>query len=133
MTLGVRVVATGPDGRVCLVRHTYTPGLHFPGGGVERDQTIYEAAASELLQETGLAAECEAFRLRGVYLNQGFRGDHIALLAVAGARQVSDPDAREISEVVWANPAEPPKDATSATRMRLRELAGEAPASPDWP
>ncbi|MEM9842987.1 MAG: NUDIX domain-containing protein, partial [Pseudomonadota bacterium] len=36
MTLGVRAIVENAEGQVLLVRHTYTPGLYLPGGGVER-------------------------------------------------------------------------------------------------
>ena len=38
LTLGVRAVVRAPNGDFLLVRHTYTTGWHFPGGGVEIGQ-----------------------------------------------------------------------------------------------
>lgn len=54
LTLGVRAVVLSSDGKVLLVRHTYTPGWHFPGGGVEVGECAETALANELWQETGL-------------------------------------------------------------------------------
>ena len=51
MTLGVRSAVRSPTGEFLLVRHTYTPGWHFPGGGIEVGQAVEEALA----YETGLA------------------------------------------------------------------------------
>lgn len=132
MTLGVRVAAMDRDGKVCLVRHTYVDGLHFPGGGVERGETIFVAARKELLQETGLAAPLPAFRLEHIFLNRRFPGDHVALLTVREPRQVGKPDGREIREVVWVATSSPPDDVTPATGKRLMEIVDGGPYDDYW-
>ena len=39
MTLGVRAACFDNEGRVFLVKHSYVPGWHMPGGGMERWET----------------------------------------------------------------------------------------------
>ena len=56
MTLGVRAACFDQQGRVFLVRHTYLPGWHLPGGGVERDETALQALAKEIREEGNLKA-----------------------------------------------------------------------------
>src|SRR5262245_2056555 len=34
MTLGTRVLMVDGEKKIYLIRHTYAPGWHFPGGGV---------------------------------------------------------------------------------------------------
>ena len=46
LTLGVRAQVYDAAGRVLLIRHSYLPGWHFPGGGVEFGETAPEAMAS---------------------------------------------------------------------------------------
>ena len=68
MTLGVRAVVRSPNGEFLLVRHTYTPGWHFPGGGIEVGQAAEVALADELAQETGLCVSGAA-QLHGIFFN----------------------------------------------------------------
>jgi len=54
VTLGVRIIVRNNEGHILLVEHTYIQGWHLPGGGVERGETLAQAAQKELLQETGV-------------------------------------------------------------------------------
>lgn len=57
---GVRVIVPAVDEKVLLVQHSHdnqAPFYVFPGGGVELDETIPEAAMREVLEETHLTIE----------------------------------------------------------------------------
>lgn len=134
MTLGVRAIVENADGEVLFVRHTYTSGLHFPGGGVERGETVLFSLTRELEEEGGVALTGGA-DLIGVFSNHRvFRNDHVILYRVKAGdwTPCGNPVGREISEIVWADPAQPPEDVTDGTRRRLAELYGSQPVSPYW-
>ena len=123
LTIGVRAIVRSDDGKFLLVRHTYTPGWHFPGGGVEKGETIKQALSNELLQETGLRlADKPVFH--GVFLNNGVsKRDHIlAYLCVAKGSDDAKPASIEIAEIGYFDFENLPPDSDPGTVRRIREI-----------
>ncbi|WP_394688243.1 NUDIX domain-containing protein [Hoeflea sp.] len=132
MTLGVRAAAFDDQGRVFLVRHSYVPGWHMPGGGVERGETTGDALAKELCEEGNLEM-VGAPELVAVYFNsRTSRRDHVAFYRCT-VRQVTPklPD-REILESGFFALDALPEGVTPATQRRLAELGGEVPFRAIW-
>lgn len=134
MTLGVRgVVVDESANAVFLIRHTYVPGWQFPGGGVERGETVVEALARELLEEGNIELTA-APALRSIHFNvQASRRDHVALFVAKGFRQTAPkaPD-MEIADAGFFPLDALPTETTPATRRRLAELFGGEETSPHW-
>lgn len=130
LTLGVRLLALDDAGRVLLVRHSYVPGLHLPGGAVDLGETCRQAAEREAAEEGNLVL-AEPPQLFHLYWNpMPGRRDHIALFVARGARQSAPwTPTLEIREAAF-HPADAlPEGTTASTHRRLAEvLAGETPA-----
>lgn len=133
MTLGVRAAVFDSCGRVFLVRHTYTPGWHFPGGGVESGETALDALRRELFEEGAIAIEEEP-RLHGLFFNRAAsRRDHVALYIVRRFRQDAPPAPNwEIAETGFFAPDALPEATSRGTRARLKEIFETAPAARLW-
>ena len=130
MTLGVRAAAIDAGGRVFLVRHTYVPGWHLPGGGVEPGETALEALARELREEACIELSGEA-QLLGVYQNLiASDRDHVLLYSVREFRVIdAKTHDREIAEAGFFSPDALPDGVTAGTRARLDEIfRGATPA-----
>jgi len=132
MTLGARVAAIDAGNRVLLVRHGYAPGWILPGGGVERGETVFEAAVRELREETGIVAEEEP-RLHGLFSNHElFPGDHLACFVLR--RFVREPFApsAEIAAAEFFAADRLPSDTTGGSRRRIEEILFGRPIAHDW-
>ena len=134
MTLGVRAATFDRDGRVLLIKHSYTPGWHFPGGGVEPGETTGEALRRELDEEAGIALTGEA-ALFGLYYSRHIsRRDHVAVFVCRDWEQVRVPKVPnlEIVECRFFSADALPEDITPGTRRRLAEIVGGVARSADW-
>jgi 8-oxo-dGTP pyrophosphatase MutT (NUDIX family) len=131
VSLGASAIATTPDGRVILVKHTYRSGWYLPGGGVAKGETGETAVMRELQEETGLVRS-GAPTLFGFYLRRnGGHSDYIALYQVKDAVIEFRPNA-EIAELTLADPVVPPAGTSAGTLRRLAEFTGRAERSAEW-
>jgi 8-oxo-dGTP pyrophosphatase MutT (NUDIX family) len=133
LTVGVRAVLLDGD-RVLLIRHTYTPGWQFPGGGVEPFETAEQAAARETLEETGYAVKGPP-RLHGLMLNRiaGGGRDHVAVYVWRDfARSRPFVPNMEIATCDWFPIASLPEGTEAGTARRLAELLAGKVAPAEW-
>ncbi len=133
MTLGVRAACFDEEGRVFLVRHSYVPGWHMPGGGLERSETAFQALVKELREEGNLELT-DPPELFHVYFNrQTSKRDHVVFYHCRKVRQVSPkkPDFEIVESGFFALDALPP-NTTAATHRRLAELSGSVPPDEFW-
>ena len=83
LTLGVLGIVQDPKGQVLLVRHTYRPGWHLPGGGVQRGESLPEALCRELREEVQVACAANALELSGIFYHRCFyKHDHYAVFKI---------------------------------------------------
>ncbi len=133
MTLGVRGAVLDEHNRVFLIRHTYVPGWHLPGGGVETGETALEALDRELREEACIAMD-GAPALVGVFYNRRIsRRDHVLVYVIRRftVLEAKQPD-REIAEAGFFPLDRLPEGTTSATRRRLAEILEGQPPSVNW-
>lgn len=133
LTLGAQGCVVDPEGRILLIRHTYRPGWHFPGGGVEKNETIETALARELKEEAGIELTGRP-RLFGIYANfRYFPSDHIALFLIREWRQPVAPKPNfEICDHGFFAAGALPGDIHPATRTRIAEINGSGSLSELW-
>jgi 8-oxo-dGTP pyrophosphatase MutT (NUDIX family) len=131
MTLGARVVALRGN-EVMLVKHSYTTGWILPGGGVERGETLLQAAIREVREEAGLVAE-GPLQLHGIFANEAkFRGDHVACFVMREFSQMPWSPDLEISDAKFFPANDLPADTTEGSKRRIAEILNGVPISEQW-
>jgi 8-oxo-dGTP pyrophosphatase MutT (NUDIX family) len=132
LTLGVRAIVRSDD-EFLLVRHTYTPGWHFPGGGVEKGETVEQALNNELIQETGLKLASKPV-FHGVFHNIHVSDrDHVLVYicnikgTIRNARKNI-----EIAELNFFHYDKLPPDIDHGTSRRIREIVFGEEMTETW-
>ncbi len=133
VTLGAQGIVVDEASRVLLIRHSYRPGLHFPGGGVEHGEEIEEALKREVLEETGTIVTGPP-ELIGIYSHfDVFPGDHIVLFLIRHWQRNAAPEANaEIAAQGFYALDELPDGLSAGTSRRLKEIFGGAERSNAW-
>jgi ADP-ribose pyrophosphatase YjhB (NUDIX family) len=132
LTLGVRGLIVDSQGRVLLLQHTYVPGWHLPGGGVERGETADQALAREMQEEAGVRVLGRA-ALLSVHSNEAHhRGDHVLFYRIDAWEPCAASNQGEIHTVAWFAPDALPADLTLATRRRIAEALEGVESDPAW-
>lgn len=133
MTLGVRCACMDENGHYVMVRHGYVDGWQFPGGGVEKGETIMEALRREAREEAGIIFEDDPEFFGFYYNEKTTRRDHVALYLCHAWRQVDNPESSfEIQEIARISPDMAEAELAPSAWRRLQELAGKTAKSPYW-
>jgi len=131
VALGAHAMLVTPEGKVVLARHSYKSGWSFPGGGVGRGEAPVDALLRELREEIGVVRSDPPLFF-GLYTRRsGWATNVIALYRLMNAEVEFRPNF-EVREILFADPANPPKGTSPGTARRLAEFSNETPPNPYW-
>ena len=133
LTLGVRAVVMNDNGEVLLVRHRYTSGWHFPGGGVEPNEAAERALARELEEETGLRLVGMP-KLHGVFFNYSVsKHDHVLVYLCETAGEISaNSHSPEIASASFFELGRLPDSIDRGSKHRLEEITEQRQIAKKW-
>jgi 8-oxo-dGTP pyrophosphatase MutT (NUDIX family) len=129
--LSVRGLVIDAEGQVFLIRYTYTPGWHLPGGEVIQGESSVMALAREL-EENGNILVSGKPQLHGLFFNER-SGAHVACYVIRDFRRTETSDfGRSIAEASFFAPDRLPDVPSRATRERLDEILSGQPIAATW-
>lgn len=132
LTLGTRTVVFDAQERVLLVRHSYAPGWLFPGGGVDRGETLTQSAIREISEEAGIEAK-GPLNLHGMFSNESqFKGDYVACYVLRDFERRDWQPNFEIREAAFFPITDLPDGTTGGTKRRLDEIVHGKPPALHW-
>ena len=125
--VGTSIIPIQADGRIVLVQRRDNLLWALPGGLVDWGETVVEAAARELLEETGLRLE-RVQRLVGVYSSVD-RDPRMHSVCVAVVAEVSGEfciqDTAEIVDIKGFSPEDLPQPLAHDHQQHLDDYFGD--------
>ena len=136
IVVGVRIMLieqSDAGERVLLVHPTYKPYWQFPGGLVDKGETLADAAAREAHEEAGVTLHREP-TLFGVYTSfYEYKNDHVMLYVSHDFSVGTATDRWEIAQADFFPLDRLPDDVSPATVRRIQEYrAASGPYSGMW-
>jgi ADP-ribose pyrophosphatase YjhB (NUDIX family) len=120
-TVGVRALILDQQRRILLVKHTYMPGWHLPGGGVSSGETAIAAIIREVREEAGVIVN-EIPRLFNVYFHKVQGVNDYPILFIITQFTLEQSRCCEIAETGWFAFDSLPEDTSQSTCKRLDEF-----------
>jgi 8-oxo-dGTP pyrophosphatase MutT (NUDIX family) len=130
VAFGVAGAILDAEGRVLLVRQTYTAGWRLPGGAIGFGEGPEAALRRELREELGLTGG--RVRLFGIYSRKLWWLTHVVALYVIEGGEIDFHPNLEVSAIRWDAPQAPAPGTAPATARRLAELAAGAQQDDRW-
>lgn len=133
---GTKAVVLNDRREVLLVRHTYAMrGLYMlPGGGYQLNEDPAEAAAREVVEETGVRLS-GPMRLHGAFVEtaRGARNHIHVYVGFAESGAAPTADGQEIAEARWFPLDALPANLSGPSAQRIIEVRdGLTPPSSEW-
>ena len=122
LTLGSRIFLQNHKGEILLVKHTYIPGWHLPGGGVDRGEDVHEAIVREVYEECGIK-DLRDLRLLNIMHNKDISiRDHVALFTASTSEQPKILNKLEIKDAKFFSLEALPADLNDKCLQTLNEV-----------
>lgn len=134
VTLGVRCIVIDEQDRILLVRHRGTNQWFLPGGMIQKNETLSQAAARELEEETGVKVVSSLLRLFGCYTatKEGKR-DYVIVYSVSVNSSLFLPKTcLEIDQIDFFSYGKLPSGISPGTQKRIDEYLDKQPLSDRW-
>ena len=132
-SVGVRILVINQKNEILLVEHTYVDGWHFPGGGVNRNESMHAAAKRELFEEAGVIAT-QKLNIFNIYYHDIHGVTDYPILFVTTDFEI-DQNAvlsPEIKKAEWFPLTALPSNITESTQNRINEYFYQTPVSEQW-
>lgn len=121
MTLGVRVLIQNSEGEILLVKHTYFPGWHMPGGGVDHGEDVRDAIKREVYEECGIKDLINLRLLEISYNSKISKRDHVVVYTATTSEHPKIVNNLEIRTAKFFTLKDLPTDVDDMCRAALGE------------
>ena len=131
VTLGARAIILNNDNQILLVKHTYQPHWHLPGGGIKKGESVKTAVLRELKEEVGLITNEEP-QLFGIYFHKCFDVYDYPIIYVIKNFSITKVKSSEIEQTGWFSYDNLPAMINPGTKRRLDEYFTGVMKSEKW-